>query len=290
MTNPLIETEIRSLSERLQSRLDTNTTKSVCDFAAAVGKIGHVAYQGEPLFNIGESAPDGEDPISELLVRVTDENQQLLPTEASVNEINTLGGHQELDHIVVLLAMYQAIEEKRLPVSINISSKNAVSFDKLITYHETLQEFLCGQYRPDQITFELLEDDPADNPSHDGLRVMRELGYKFAIDDLSHNRPHDERRLANLGPYMDLVKIDGKTLEALRNSELSPADFRQFVGRIREQAPEAKILCEWVNSPREALHLKAVYGIDLCQGRDLPHHDKEFRDALLKPPQMDLNF
>lgn len=281
---------IRDLSNKLQSRLSPGTPKLVRDFAVAVGDSQNVTYAGEPLFSIAENPAEAGKPTSELLVRVTDEGQRLLPTESSVNAINASGGHADMDHIVVLLAMHQAIEQNTLPVSINISSRNVREHQGLIAYHELLQENLAGLYRPDQVTFELLEDDPADNPCHDALLFMRELGYKFAIDDLSHDRPHDTRRLSNLGPYTDIVKIDGKTLEALRAEKLSPGHFRDFISQIRQQAPAARVLCEWVNSPREAFHLQALYGIELCQGRNLPHQDKDFRDAILRPVQQEFNF
>ncbi len=212
---------------------------------------------------------------SEMLLRAYMSDGHRISPEAPVKLINKLGLNREFDQIIVLAAARQALRQGTFPVSINISSRNACDPHSLRTLHSLLQEHFGGRIKPNQIIFELLEDDQADDVNGDAMTEMKDLGYKFAIDDQSHEE-WDSNRLKNLGSYVDVVKIDRTTVEAMErdvhdeSGHLENAAVNDLFERIEMYASQAIVLLEGVRSAGEAIDLKAAYrNVALVQGRDL---------------------
>jgi EAL domain-containing protein (putative c-di-GMP-specific phosphodiesterase class I) len=217
---------------------------------------------GEDTVPTSLSAPTGE-----LLLRFKDEE---LKIESLAKILKHPVTCHLFDQLVATTAIEQAIQKKQFPVSINISSCYVSDETMLLDLHNHLREHFGKQFLPSDITFEFLEDDQGDNPSVLALNRLRGFGYKLAIDDLSHGIA-DKKRLKNLGPHVDIIKIDGKTLQSYRNGALSLEAFKGFLTEIKDIAPQAKILVEWVNDPQEVSDLKFQFHglIDYVQGREL---------------------
>ena len=278
-----IGTFITRMKEALDGNPDANAVLPLLDAM----ENGRLHFEREPWYDI-ITALSGRDKTvpGELLLRAHDEHGIPLKQEEAVNIINRNGLYAPFDAAIALSAVKQTIAQQDFPVSINISSRHAGDGDALLGLHKLLQGHFAGQYTPSQIIFEFLEDDQAAMVDDAALREMKKLGYRFAIDDLSHG-DHDATRLKNLGPYVDFVKIDGHTLEKAKTGLVS---FGDFIGRIQRDAPQADILCEWVGSPEEAENLNELYPrISMVQGRDLGHDAAEFarklRDAYDKHPR-----
>jgi len=235
-------------------------------------------FEREPWYDIVAALAGRDKTVpGELLLRAHDETGAAIAQEAPVNIINRNGLYGLFDAAITLSAVKQTIAQNDFPVSINISSRNACDGDALTGLHNLLQAHFAGQYTPADIIFEFLEDDQAEGVSDTAIRQMKTLGYRFAIDDLSH-ADRDAARLKNLGPYVDFVKIDGHSLEKAKAGEISLGDF---IARIQKEAPQADILCEWVTSPEEAEDLNEHYpGISMVQGRELGHDADEFARKL----------
>jgi len=214
----------------------------------------------------GESQNAGR---GELLLRARTAQGALIKLDGLDKMIGPGGAYNLFDALIVLSAVEQAIEKKQFPISVNISARNACDRDSLFEFHKLLDRHFGGQFSPDHITFEFLEDDQADSPDHASLQEMRALGYKFALDDQSHEK-WDERRPQNLGEYVDYIKIDGKTLNGFKDGAISLFEFQRFMDRLKKAAPQAEFLCEWVLSPEEAQDLADVLpDIRFVQGREL---------------------
>lgn len=211
---------------------------------------------------------------AELLLRARTENGKQIPHEPLIRAITEAGEQRVFDTAIALSAMDQAIRERLFPVSINISAMNAIDSSFWFDLHGQMQHFFGNMYDPQQVTFEITEDGSCDGIDGDMFQQLRSIGYGFAIDDLSHN---DMDRLKHLGPYVNMVKIDGKSLEAAQRGEFSLSDFLRDV---REQAKDAAILVEWVKTPEEASILRRDFSIDYVSGRDLVKDTANFGDQL----------
>lgn len=224
---------------------------------------------------------------AEMLLRTHMSDGHPISPEAPVKRINKLGLNRAFDQIIVLAAASQAVKQGQFPVSINISSRNACDPDSLLALHNLLQEHFGDRIKPQQIILELLEDDPANDVNNDALEEMRALGYRFAIDDQSHEE-WDSARLENLGPHVDFVKIDRATVEAMErhlDGENHPEKkaVSDLFNRIATHTKGA-VLLEGVRSAKMAMALKDAYNkVALVQGRDLPASgtfNQQCRDVL----------
>ncbi|MGZ9108228.1 MAG: EAL domain-containing protein [Micavibrio sp.] len=273
-----VEDTTKALITRMKDALgDDPDAKTVLPLLDAI-ENNRLHFEREPWYDIIAALAAREKAVpSELLLRARDENGAAIAQEIPVNIINRHGLYAPFDAAITLSAVKQTIAQHDFPVSINISSRNACDADALTGLHTLLQAHFAGQYRPSDIIFEFLEDDQAEGVSDTAIRQMKMLGYKFAIDDLSH-ADRDAARLKNLGPYVDFVKIDGHSLEKAKAGEISLGDF---IARIEREAPQADILCEWVDSAEEAESLNEHHpGIRMVQGRNLGHDAKEFSRKL----------
>lgn len=273
-----VEHSIQTLITRLKDALDGNPdAKAVLPLLDAV-ENGRLHFEREPWYDIPAALAGRNDAVpGELLLRARDENGAAIPQETAISLINQNGLFALFDAAIVLSAVKQTVAQNDFPVSINISSRNAGDADSLLGLHKILSAHFAGKFDPSQIIFEFLEDDQAEEVSALAIGQMKNLGYRFAIDDLSHEE-RDAARLKNLGSHVDYVKIDGKTLEQAKSGA---ADLGDFVARIQKEAPQARIICEWVGSAEEAENLNDRYpGIVLVQGRGLGHGAADFARRL----------
>lgn len=273
-----VEHSIQTLVAHLKDALNGNPdAKAVSPLLDAI-ENGRLHFEREPWYDIPAALAGRDDAVpGELLLRACDEKGNAIPQETPISLINQTGLFALFDAAIVLSAVKQTVAQQDFPVSINISSRNAGDADSLLGLHKILTAHFAGQFDPSQIIFEFLEDDQAEEVSALAIGQMKNLGYRFAIDDLSHGA-EDAARLKNLGPYADYVKIDGKTLEKAKTGE---TDLGDFLARIQKEAPQARIICEWVGSADEAENLHDRHpGIGLVQGRGLGHDAADFAQRL----------
>jgi EAL domain-containing protein (putative c-di-GMP-specific phosphodiesterase class I) len=272
--NNTVQNSIKALVALLRDALDG--TQGAADAAPLLDAIeqGRQHFEREPWYDVAASLTHRLYSVSgELLLRAHDADGNNVDQQKALKAINDQLLYPLFDRLIALSAIDQTIRANNFPVSINISSRNAADENTLLELHNILQHHFAGQYDPHDIIFEFLEDDPANGTNADALLKMVSLGYRFAIDDLSHE-DHDAARLQNLGRYVNYVKIDGKTLVAAHQNR---ADLNNFVQRIQSAAPQARILCEWVDSAEAAGLLNEKHPlISLVQGRNLGHDAEDF--------------
>ena len=116
-----------------------------------------------------------------------------------------LGKHLELDTLTCISGMENAFNQKRLPVSLNISVASALRpdfFEEIDRHVRTLG------LKPDDIIFEILEHDVDPETDIDHLWEIKDMDYRFALDDFGIGKEH-VNRLRVFGELVDFIKIDG---------------------------------------------------------------------------------
>ena len=270
-----IQHKITALAGRIRAGLENCGDNPTAAPLLDALEQGRFSFLREPWYDISASPSDARP--AEFLLRARDENAAPLSLAAPIAEIYQNGFYALFDSAITLAAVDRALEgsdaEKGLPVSINISTRNAGDYDALTGLHHVLQAGFKDRYRPDQVIFELLEDDRAAVISDAAMGFMIAQGYRFALDDMTDSA-FDAERLNNLGPYASFVKIDGRIVSAARNN---PAPLIQVLDRAEIFAPKARIICEWIDSAEEAGRFRRMFPrIGLVQGRNLGHDAQDF--------------
>jgi EAL domain-containing protein (putative c-di-GMP-specific phosphodiesterase class I) len=265
---------VKTLVTHLRAALDGTAEETIAAPLLDAIEGGRLHFEREPWYDVAASLTNLIYSVSgELLLRAHDADGRNINQQEALQAIARHHLYPLFDRLVTLSAIEQTIRADNFPVSINISSRNAVDDSSLLELHHALQHHFAGQFHPNQIIFEFLEDDQAEGVNEQALLKMTALGYRFAIDDQSHEDA-DAARLQNLGRFVEYVKIDGNSLVAARQNQV---DLGNFVERIQKAAPAARILCEWVDSAEDAGALNEKHPlISLVQGRNLGHDPAEF--------------
>ncbi|QQG36386.1 MAG: EAL domain-containing protein [Micavibrio aeruginosavorus] len=226
---------------------------------------------------------------AELLLRARLPDGTPIKPLTPITTLSRAGLQSTFDQAIILAGIDQALRLRQMPVSINTSARNMAS----ASFWQDVSSMLCTYFpRHDiqnSLTFEVTEDDLADNPCRTVLLEMKErLGCSFAIDDFYHDRQihlqqndgvdsTDWQRLENLRGIIDFVKIDGETIEAAIQKKF---DLDPLLKRIKEIVPDAHIITERVNDEHEAHYLGSVHGVDAVQGLHLTEDRTEFQRRL----------
>lgn len=224
---------------------------------------------------------------AELLLRATHENGERIKPLAPITAIAQAGLQSPFDQALILAGITQALARGQMPVSINTSARNIASPDFWDAVTDMLRTHFTRDEVHGQLTFEVTEDDLADNPCRETLLAMKEeFGCRFAIDDFYHDHTAQEQgntgidsldwvRLENLKDIVDYVKIDGETVEAATAERF---DLDTLVGRIKRIAPGVHIILERIKDASEA-HFFAPMS-DAVQGQKLSDDRDLFRQEL----------
>lgn len=232
--------------------------------------------------------------MGEMLLRVQDETGRTLPQESAIRSIGAAGLNALLDTALVLAALEQAIAQDEFPVSVNVSAQQAGDPVFWSSLEGHIGRYFGARLRPADVIFEFTEDGAAENPAHATLMALRDKGYRFAIDDLSHHAMEglallddpagdpgespavtEGRRLRNLAPYADFIKLDGKSVLAAERGDFAMHDFLLMI-RQETSRPDIAILAEWVDSLGQAVRLRDEFNVRYVSGRALPHEADRF--------------
>lgn len=199
----------------------------------------------------------------EVLLRVYDENGDLLPTYKFVLFAEKSGLIQEVDLKIVekALAYKKQLEDKgeNATLAINLSG---VSFRK-VSLIESIFHFL-ERYgvNPQEIIFEITEtaavEDVADTAAKMG--ELKKKGFKFALDDfgVGFSSLYHLKQLP-----LDYVKIDGSFIKHLPEEPEDQALVRAVVEVSKVFG--LRTVAEFVEN-KETLALLGTLGVDYAQG------------------------
>jgi len=202
----------------------------------------------------------------ELLLRMTDDNGELLPAASFIEAAERAGMIQELDRWVVARALELLAKRERegSPVSlhVNLSGASVVDLSVLEFIERRLDE---GQADPARCTFEFTETARVHDFEAAGGFADRltEFGCQVAVDDYG----------AGFGPFhylktipFDLIKIDGSFVRDMPNSDADQLTVQAIVQIARGLGKTT--IAEYVQDDITAQMLRE-YGVDMAQGYHL---------------------
>lgn len=202
----------------------------------------------------------------ELLLRMTDEDGELLPAASFIEAAERSGMVQELDRWVVVraLELLATREREGAPVSlhVNLSGASVADISVLEFIERRLDE---GTADPSRCTFELTETGHVhDYEAATGFADrLTEFGCQVAIDDYG----------AGFGPFhylkripFDLIKIDGSFIRDMPNSDADQLTVQAIVQIARGLGKTT--IAEYVQDDLTTQMLRE-YGVDMAQGYHL---------------------
>jgi diguanylate cyclase (GGDEF)-like protein len=202
----------------------------------------------------------------ELLLRMTNEEGELLPARSFIEAAERSGMVQELDRWVVAraLELLARRESEGRPISlhVNLSGASLTDVSVLEFIERRLDE---GGADPSRCTFELTETANVYDYEAAGSFADRltDFGCQVAIDDYG----------AGFGPFhylktvpFDLIKIDGSFVRDMPRSDADQLTVQAIVQIARGLGKET--IAEYVQDDATTQMLRE-YGVDMAQGYHL---------------------
>jgi len=200
----------------------------------------------------------------ELLLRMRDEQGQVVAPDVFINAAERYGLTPAIDRWVIANALRwlvsEADERERLAMcSINLSGQS-LGDDKFLPY--VIEQFERSGIDPSKICFEITETAAIASYSQANrfINSLKELGCKFALDDFGTG-------LSSFGYLkhfpVDFLKIDGSFVKEMLHD---PID-REMVRSINEigHLTGKQTIAEFVES-QEILTMLRGMGVDYAQG------------------------
>jgi EAL domain-containing protein (putative c-di-GMP-specific phosphodiesterase class I) len=206
------------------------------------------------------AAADGRVAFYEALLRVKQEDGEIVGPSAYLPVAEKVGLVDQLDQRVLELALDRLVAEPGLRVSVNVS----VATLRAPGWLERLKVLLGAHPgAASRLIVEIIETlalEPVEEIER-LLAAMKSLGLKIAMDDFGAGHT-SFRNLRRLG--IDIVKIDGAFVQNVACS----LDDRVFVRSLADLARHLGLttVAEWVED-EEARRLLRDWGVDLLQGR-----------------------
>lgn len=222
---------------------------------------------GQPIVPV---APDSQAPVrQEILVRMVDEQGELIPPTAFIPAAERYGMMPEIDRWIIART-FRLIRHMRSHWPEMAGSAFNINLSGDTMADEGILDFIRAQFRehavdPGAICFEVTETAAIANLSRaiDLMSELRDLGCRFALDDFGSG-------LSSFGYLkalpVDFLKIDGGFV---RHLDVEPID-RVMVKSINEvgHAMGLKTIAEFVENDR-VMHELRQLGVDYAQGFSL---------------------
>jgi len=205
------------------------------------------------------SAKTGETIFHEALMRVADEDGNLILPGAVLPVAEKTGLIQLIDHRMLELGVQELSKDPALRLAINASGATVLDIhwpDRLsaaCAYHKDVASRLTIEITETCVIADL-------EATRRAIVAMKACGVQVAMDDFGAGHT-SFRNLRSL--RIDLLKIDGAFVQNLARSE----DDRFFVRTLVELARHLEIptVAEWVEDAESAAIL-ADWGVDYLQG------------------------
>jgi len=194
----------------------------------------------------------------EALVRIFDKKGKLYPAFEFIEVANVSGLISEVTKIMIEKS-FKIAKKKNQEISINISSNDLNDKNFLPFVENKLKK---NSLEPSKITFEILEGVVNENikDSKDVLSILKEMGFKIAIDDFGAKYSNFER-IHSINA--DFIKIDGKYIKDI---DINPKSY-EITKAIANFAKSVnvEVVAEFV-SKKEICQIVKELGIRYMQG------------------------
>jgi diguanylate cyclase (GGDEF)-like protein len=198
-------------------------------------------------------------PWYEILVRLKDDNGNLVFPDRFIPALEQYGGIEKLDKEVVRGSMQYLAAHPGVRLNINLSGKSVGSSEMLLTITEFIQEYAVD---PAGLVFEITETAAMVNvrQSRWFIEGIKALGCQMALDDFGSGMSSFSY-LKNLD--VDFVKLDGSFV---RNLHQDPVHF-EMVRSINgvTQVMGRSCIAEFVENEDVVAALRSI-GVDYAQG------------------------
>jgi EAL domain-containing protein (putative c-di-GMP-specific phosphodiesterase class I) len=201
---------------------------------------------------------------SEHLLRPTSDEGYVMPVYPGLAALKSIGLSAALDLFLIPRAIAHAERVGAMPMSVNVSPESMASGAFRSSLASYLQGVSATLSNPRDVVLEVGITAATGDEVATWLGTLHRMGYAIAFDNLSHAGAN---YAAIQAVQPDYLKIDGRSVQAAVEGK---ADLLPFVNRLRQLAPKAQIIAEWVDSPATAKWLHKTYRIDAVQGRHLP--------------------
>jgi diguanylate cyclase (GGDEF)-like protein/PAS domain S-box-containing protein len=199
----------------------------------------------------------------EILIRMLDEQNQLIPPASFLFIAERFGLIRSIDRWVVRRAIQLIAQQRALGnyvrLSVNLSGKSVGDLE-LTTLIE--QELTQGGVEPGQLTLEITETTAITDNERSKIfaTALKQIGCRLALDDfgVGANSMNQLKQLP-----VDYLKIDGSFIKDLPNNKVDQHLVRAMVEMAR--ALKKRTVAEFVSSP-EILRIVRESGVDFAQG------------------------
>ena len=199
----------------------------------------------------------------EILIRMLDEQNQLVPPAAFLQTAESFGLIRSIDRWVVRQAIRLISEQRALGnlvrLSVNLSGKSVGDLELTTLIEKELAE---GGVEPGQLTFEITETTATTDAERSKIFgiALKQIGCRLALDDFGVGFS-SMNQLKHLP--VDYLKIDGSFIRDLPSSTIDQQLVRAMVGVAR--ALKKRTVAEFVSSA-EILKVVRDAGVDFAQG------------------------
>jgi diguanylate cyclase (GGDEF)-like protein len=211
-----------------------------------------IVVYAQPIFDLRKQCVARE----ELLVRMLDENDDVIPPSSFLPTAERLGLIAEIDRLVLAKAIEMAGRSQ--PIAVNVSGAS-LSDPRLI---EDVQAAIADGLNPGWLDFEITETAAISNMEHARAfsRAVREMGCGLGLDDFGTG-------FSSFSYLKDLpiqhLKID---IEFIRELPSSPTDQRLVQALVQfAKAFGQETVAEGIEDA-ETLALVRAFEIDYAQG------------------------
>lgn len=199
----------------------------------------------------------------ETLIRLLDENNNILPPELLIKNAEAFGLISKVDRWVVRTCLEQIkalhLNAPHISISINLSGK---SFEDVSLLNELEDIFNSSDVDPNKIIFEITETAVFSNIERvrHFIRRLQNVGCRFALDDfgVGYSSFYYIKQL-----NIDYLKIDGCFIRNILTDQNDQVFVRALVEMGRLYG--LKVIAEWVEN-REIANLLRDLGVDYGQG------------------------
>lgn len=267
----------------LFSEDDSETAKRRSEMEWAA-RIREALTEGRFLLHFQELAPlwhgeQAEGVHMEMLVRLRDENGQMVPPGAFIPAAERFGLMPQLDRWVVetTLANFSRLHPSGRPVKLCAINLSGPTFEDNAFADFVLRALEDYGVSPQRICFEITETAAVSNMARavEFMQKLRAAGCKFSLDDFGSGMA-SFGYLKNLP--VDYIKIDGSFIRQIETDPVSYSIVRA-VTDIGHQLG-LQVVAEWVADERARDLLRGL-SVDYAQGFAIhkPEAALCFRDA-----------
>jgi diguanylate cyclase (GGDEF)-like protein/PAS domain S-box-containing protein len=199
----------------------------------------------------------------ELLIRMLDDQNQLVPPASFLYTAERFGLIRSIDRWVVRQAIQLISQQKasgrHVRLSVNLSGKSVGDLELTTLIEKELAE---GGVEPGQLTFEITETTAITDAERSKIFAiaLKQIGCRLALDDFGVGS-NSMNQLKHLP--VDYLKIDGSFIRDLPSNKVDQHLVRAMVEVAR--ALKKRTVAEFVSSA-EILKVVRDSGVDFAQG------------------------